>query len=414
MSHPHPSTHREPSGAAAKQSDREMVEAHLDRLRESVVKPAEGSIKYPYCIPGGFYQQQWDWDGFFISLHFAGRKPSQPEYLKYWTLNVLECELPDGDVSSCITPQGPRLAHPSLRLKPFLAQGAELAARLLGDYHWLEARYHDIVRLATRREKTHFNHEFCLFAWEDAMQSGADNNPAVGNSPSTRGTRAGCDINTFFHREYLALARIAKALNKDSDQKRFESMAASLKTAINTHLWDSQSQSYWTLDLQKKTWLTRVSYSNFVPLWTGLASQGDGAAMLEHYLWNEDHLLSPFGLRTLSRTDPDYNNELMVVPYSNWQGPIWPIANYFYFVGLMNYGFQAQASDLIDRLTGLYLRDLDFCDSLHENYDAESGRPLSPSADQSKDGWEGGFVGWNLLLQDMIEMAGGRSNLVKL
>lgn len=44
-----------------------------------VVKPANGFIRHPYCIP----------DGFFIATHLAGRTPPQPEYLKYWTLNFL-------------------------------------------------------------------------------------------------------------------------------------------------------------------------------------------------------------------------------------------------------------------------------------------------------------------------------------
>jgi hypothetical protein len=61
----------------------------FDRLRPMVVKPANGFIRHPCCIPDGFYQQQWDWDDFFIATHLAGRTPPQPEYLKYWALNFL-------------------------------------------------------------------------------------------------------------------------------------------------------------------------------------------------------------------------------------------------------------------------------------------------------------------------------------
>jgi len=104
----------------------------------------------------------------------------------------------------------------------------------------------------------------------------------------------------------------------------------------------------------------------------------------------------------------------MIIPYSNWQGPVWPIANYFYFVGLMNYGFMTEARELVRRLVALYLRDIAFCGSLHENYDAETGQPLAPSVSQSRHGVEGGFVGWNLLLQDMIEMLDGHPNLLEL
>ncbi len=397
---------------AMQSPQRELLLGHLARLRPAVIKPGSGSIQYPYCIPGGFYDQQWDWDGFFIASHLAARNPPQPQYLKYWVLNILASSLPDGDVSACISCDGPRVGHSSLRLKPFLAQGAELAARLLGDYHWIEEHYDEIARMATRRETTHFVEKYGLYVWEDAMQSGADNNPAVGNDPAETKSLLACDINAFIHREYLALARLAARLGRSADQTRYAALAEALRQAIHDHLWDAEAESYWNLHVGTGQWRKCVSYSNFVPLWAGIVPPERAQAMIRRYLWNDEHMLTPYGLRSLSRQDPDYNNVNMIIPYSNWQGPVWPIANYFYFVGLINYGFVDQARNLVERLTELYLRDIEFCDSLHENYCAETGAPIAPSAAQSKNGLEGGFIGWNLLLEDMIEMLGGRPNLL--
>ncbi len=392
----------------------EEVLVQLERLRATSVKPANGYIRYPYCIPGGFYHQQWDWDGFFIACHLAGRVPAQPQYLKYWVFNVLASVLPDGDVAACIAPEGPRIGHPSLRLKPFLAQGAELGARLLDDYSWIEERYDEIVSIATRRETTHFIKRYGLYVWEDAMQSGADNNPAVGNGPESVRKVIACDINAFIYREYLALARMAAKLGKPADASLFAAKAEALLRALNWHLWDAESESYWNLHIDSCEWIRRVSYSNFVPLWAAMAPPNRATAMLRRYLWNEEHMLTPHGLRSLSRQDPEYNNTNVITPYSNWQGPVWPIANYFYFVALMNHECRDEAIDLVRRLSRLYLRDIAFCGSLHENYDAETGLAMAPSAQQSKQGLEGGFIGWNLLLQDMIEMVGGRPNLLEL
>ncbi len=399
-----------PDGAG----ERDLLLAHLDRLRPSVIKPANGHIRYPYCIPGGFYDQQWDWDGFFIASHLAARTPPRAQYLKYWVLNILSSVLPDGEVPACMKPDGAKIGHPSLILKPFLAQGAELGSRLLGDHGWVEEHYETIVRIATRRETTHFIHEYGLYVWDDAMQSGADNNPAVGNDPGAVKAVAACDINAFLHREYLALARLAARLGRKGDQAGFAAKAAALREAIDKHLWDAVAESYWNLHVGTRQWCQRVSYSNFVPLWAGMVPPARAKAMIRRYLWSEVHMLTPHGLRSLSRRDPDYNNSNMIIPYSNWQGPVWPIANYFFFVALMNYGFRDEARDLVGRLTRLYLRDIDFCGSLHENYNAETGQPLAPSALHSKNGREGGFLGWNLLLQDMIEMLGGRPNLLEL
>ena len=392
----------------------QMLLAHLDRLRPVVIQPPAGLIAHPYCIPGGFYNQQWDWDGFFISSHLAGRDPSQPQYLKYWVLNCLASVLPNGDVATCISPEGPRVNHPSLRLKPFLAQGAELGARLLNDYSWIDEHYDEITRISTRWEDTHCIEEYGLFAWDDAMQSGADNNPAVGNDPAELRQIIACDINAFMYREYLALARLAGQLGRHGDQEKFSTKGVALVKALNDHLWDAEGQSYWNLYAGRRSWRKCVSYSNFVPLWAGMAEPTRADAMIRRYLWNEEHLLSPHGLRSLSRQDPCYNNDHMIVPYSNWQGPIWPITNYFYFIALMKHGFRDEARELVRRLTQLFLTDIDFCGSLHENYDAETGASIAPSAAQSKHGVEGGFIGWNLLLQDMIEMVDGQPNLLKL
>jgi alpha,alpha-trehalase len=394
--------------------ERHELLGHLARLRPSVIRPAREFIKYPYCIPGGFYDQQWDWDGFFIASHLAARTPPQPQYLKYWTLNVLHSTLPNGEVAACISPEGPRLGHRSLCLKPFIAQGAELAARLLDDYGWVEEHYEAIVRIATRRDATHFIEAYGLFVWEDAMQSGADNNPAIGNDAKAARAVLACDLNAFLYREYLALARLAAHLSRPDDQARFAAKAAALRQALNQYLWDAESESYWNLHVPSQQWCKRVSYSNFVPLWADMVPHQRAAAMIRRYLWNDEHLLTPHGLRSLSRQDPAYNNRNIIIPYSNWQGPVWPIANYFYFVGLLNHGFRDEAEELVCRLTRLYLRDIAFCGSLHENYDAETGAPLAPSAAQSKHGQEGGFIGWNLLLVDMTEMLDGFQNLLDL
>ncbi len=411
---PRVAPHGGASTSVTDQQERTELLGHLERLRPGVIKPANNFIKYPYCIPGGFYDQQWDWDGFFIASHLAARNPPQPQYLKFWTLNVLASILPDGDVAACITPAGPRLGERSLRLKPFIAQGAELAARLLDDYGWVDEHFEEIAKIATRWETTHFIEAYGLFVWEDAMQSGADNNPAIGNDESALKTVMACDVNAFVYREYLALASLADCLGRGDDHVRYAAKAQALREALNTQLWDAEAESYWNRHALTGQWFKRVSYSNFVPLWAGMVPPERAQAMIRRYLWNERHMLAPCGLRSLSRQDPDYNNANTIIPFSNWQGPVWPIANYFYFVALLQHGFRQEAAELVRRLTRLYLRDIAFCGSLHENYCAETGASLAPSAAQSKQGLEGGFVGWNLLLQDMIEMLDGRPHLLTL
>jgi hypothetical protein len=56
------------------------------KLEPQSIRPAEGYMKYDYLIPGGYYKQMWDWDGFFIGSHLAHQSREQAKYLKGWVL----------------------------------------------------------------------------------------------------------------------------------------------------------------------------------------------------------------------------------------------------------------------------------------------------------------------------------------
>jgi len=49
------------------------------------------------------------------------------------------------------------------------------------------------------------------------------------------------------------------------------------------------------------------------------------------------------------------------------------------------------------------LADIAKWKSMHENYNAETGEGLAPTPEQSPDHVFTGFVGWNLLVKDMLE-----------
>jgi len=118
-------------------------------------------------------------------------------------------------------------------------------------------------------------------------------------------------------------------------------------------------------------------------------------------------MLSGYSLRSLSKQDPDYNNVSMIDPYSNWQGPIWINANYLHFIALKRYGFEKEAAQLAGMLGRMVLADIGKWGAMHENYNAETGEGLAPTADQSPGKVFAGFVGWNLLVQDMLECESG-------
>jgi len=381
----------------------QQIDEVYDNLRPKVIQAPEGYLKYPYLIPAGFYKQMWDWDGFFMGNHFISQ--NQPEYMKYWALNLLAGVDSVGYVSGCATTKGPRPIFGKFSMKPFLSQGVFLAAQKMDDFSWIEEHYQTLMRVLDYRDETQFDTIYGLYYWDNAMQSGADNNPALNYFwEEDHRSFLACDASTFQLRELIAQARIAEKLGHKSDAKMLLEKAENLKDAINKYLWSDDDKMYYNVDRETGAFYKRVSYSSFVPLMQKLASEENGKAMIEKYLISPDHMKAAFGLRSLSLQDPDYNNKNIIVPFSNWQGPVWPIANYIYSIGLKNYGFDQELEWLAFTLGSLMLQDYENCGSLHENYHADTGMPLAPDASHvDKEGNFIGFISWNLCVQNILD-----------
>lgn len=367
------------------------------RYKSYVKRPAQGQLKHDYLVPAGPYQEQWDWDAFFIGMSLLSDIPSEAIYLKNCARNLLEhTNAKTGFTPGLLTPTGrdKRLHH----AKPFLAQMVYFASANLQDFFWVKPYLIRLQRAITYRERHLWSAKYGLGMWHDSMESGADNNPAILNYPL--GTVIGADLNTFIYREYLAMAKIAGALYQKGVAKKFQQKAQGIRAAINKFLWDEQRGSYYNLDTATNKLILRDTYSNFVPLWASLASPERGCCIIRRYLLNPKKMWGKYGIRTLAKDDPSYNNVNMIKPHSNWQGPVWPIANYLYMQALLNYGFKSEALILAEKIVCLCLKDIQKSCGMHENYHAETGQPLAAP----------NFVSWNLLVAQMIPQAQARVN----
>ena len=380
----------------------QRVDQAFGKLQPQVIKPAQGYLAHPYLIPAGYYQDMWDWDGFFIGYHLENA--GQPQYLKWWVLNFAKAVDDKGYVAGRITTQGPSPVFGTFTIKPFLAQGALLAAQGLDDYAWIVPIYAKLKRVIEYRETVAFDTHYGLFYWENAGESGADNSVVLSNDPKRENSIIAADMNTWQLREYLAMSHIAGKLGHRRDETMYQVKAAKLRRNMLKYLWYPADESFWNIVRSTGKPVKRVSFQNFVPLIQGIVPKQDGRAMIKRYLWNEQYMLTAYGLRSLSVQDPDYTNQNMIVPYSNWRGPIWIVANYLYAVALKRYGFAPEARQLAYMMGELTLNDIRENGTMHEDYDADTGAPLAPTPRQSR-GHLLGFVGWDLLVQDMLHGA---------
>jgi alpha,alpha-trehalase len=377
--------------------------ADFTRLAPQTIRPADGYIKYPYLIPAGYYTQMWDWDGFFIGVHWANQDAADAKYLRDWVLGFASSADAEGYVAGCITPKGPRPLFGKFAMKPFLAQGALLASQSLHDYEWLRPVWPAMQRVLEYRKRTQFDAKWGLWFWDNAMQSGADNNAALSNDPKDQSAILAVDASIYAMREYLAMAALADELGDQTQARIYRHEALATRRAILRQLWSAKDGMFWNRRRDTGAIVQTISWSNFLPLVDGLLSRGEGRRMIRLHLLNPAEMRSEYGFRSLSKSEAAYNNEAIIHPYSNWRGPIWINVNFLDWIALRRYGFLSDSRRLAITLAGVLHRDIAKWGSMHEDYSAETGEGLAPTVAQSPGGQFAGFVGWNLLAEDMLQ-----------
>ncbi|MDD8025400.1 MAG: trehalase family glycosidase [Acidobacteriota bacterium] len=374
--------------------DRLAADARLKigGLKSRILRKANGALPYDYIVPNGVYEEQWDWDAFFVGLHLVSADRANGIYLKNWCLNFLRHTEPDGQTPGGIRPWAGRDAR-LYHIKPLMGQAAYYASIALGDFGWIEPVWDKMTRCVTYRERAMSDAATGLVKWWDSMESGADNNASLVRR--YHNSMAAGDVNGFMVLDYRAMAVVAAKLGRKEEAAAFAERARRLAAAVNAVLWDETDATYYTYDAVEKTLVRRDVYSNLIPLWARIAPLERARALIERYVLNPAKLWAPHGVRSLAADDPAYNNENVIKPYSNWQGPIWPHANWMVMHALLHYGYPEAALAVAERVTRLCLKDLDENGMMRENYHADTGAPLAAPD----------FISWNLLVAQMIDEA---------
>lgn len=368
------------------------AEDRIGGLKRRVIRKANGALPYDYIVPNGVYEEQWDWDAFFVGLHLISTDPSDGIYLRNWCLNFLHHTEPDGQTPGGIRPWAGRDAR-LYNIKPLMGQAAFYASRAIGDFEWVRPVWDKMKACVTYRERKMSDPATGLVKWWDSMESGADNNVSLVRR--YHNSMAAGDVNGFMVLDYRAMALVGEAIGQSGDAATFRERARVLADAVNAHLWDTADATYYTYDTVERALVRRDTYSNLIPLWAGIAPPERARPMIERHVLEPKKLWAPHGVRSLAADDPSYNNENVIKPYSNWQGPIWPHANWMVMHALMRYGFPDAALEVAERVTRLCLDDLMNNGMMHENYHADTGAPLAAPD----------FISWNLLVAQMIDEA---------
>lgn len=358
-----------------------------NNVKASIVKPPKGILKYPYLVPSGPYYQLFDWDSYFMGVALSYDHEGKPlettveDFLSFVGRNAADT----GYTPREIAPDG-FWALPEM-CKPFLAQAAYRASLTTGSVAWLRPWYHRLAETLEFWEDTR-QQPNGLFVWFDGVESGVDNNPAVSDKPAL--STEGVDLQCYIYREYVAMSILANKLGYADDAAKYRQKAAVLKHRIQTKMWSASAGTFLNIDARTGKKIDILTWTNFVPLWAGVATKEQARQMVDEHLLNPREFWAPYGIRTLAP-----NQALYDPVHGYWRGPVWVLPNYLLMHGLMNYGYRKQAEELAQRTNRLLVRDLKETGGMNECYNPETGKPEGAPH----------FVSWDLLGEHMLEEA---------
>ncbi|HUY12072.1 MAG TPA: trehalase family glycosidase [Terriglobia bacterium] len=356
-------------------------------LKQNIVKPSQGLLKHQYLVPSGPYFQLFDWDMYFMGVALSYDGVGQPvaDSVKDF-LEFVDADANDqGYTPREIAPDA-LWALPEMS-KPFLAQAALRASLTMDSADWLKPYFTKLEHTVAFWENTRRSPDG-FFRWYNGVESGVDNNPAVSARPAN--VTEGVDLQCYLYREDSALSILAEKLGRQQEAAAYRQKAQDLRTLIQIKMWSDADGMFLNIDSTTGQFVHVKTWTNFVPLWAGVATPAQAQRTIQQHLLNPREFWSVYGVRTLAPDEPLYN------PRSGyWRGPIWVISNYLLMHGLMNYGFKQQARELAGHTVRLLIHDLRTTGGMNECYNPDTGQPTAG----------GHFLSWDLLGEHMIQEA---------
>ena len=386
--------------------DNTIQEYALQNYKKMLREP-EGNLKYKFLVPGSVYAQQlWDWDSWLANVairQFA--KDDICEYERGCILNFLEYIDEQGRIPVVIKPDtmGPDYNKMVANVhKPCLAQHAAFIIQQQQDAEWLRRYFKKMLRFVDYYME-HCRHSSGLYYWINDMAIGVDNDPCTFYRPQN--SSGSIYLNCLMYKEVEAVCYIGKRL--DVDVTKYEAEKEHLKTAVQNLCYDERDRFFYSVDLNlmpidlskgvhsgaPRTWeclIQRIGvWSGLMALWSGIATP-EQADKVEKRLLADDSIWAKYGIRSLAKYEKMYTVKATHNP-SCWLGPVWGIANYMTFRGLVKYGYREEATELARKTVTMLREDIKQCGEMHEYYHPDTGEPIMNP----------GFQNWNLLAVNM-------------
>jgi glycogen debranching enzyme len=198
----------------------------------------------------------------------------------------------------------------------------------------------------------------CEWGGEAVLESVRDGKVAVWDKVGYPSNFEAVDLNCMLVMEEKSLAAMAAELGNSGDAKKWQEEAAERTKKINATMWDETTGFYYNVGKKDHKFtfkdpndLKREEIIGFLPLWAGVADSMQ-AKKLVRRLTDPKKFWRPYGVPSLSADDSYYD------PKGYWNGPVWVQWDYLIELGLLNYGYKAEAKELVHRVAASMIAQL--------------------------------------------------------
>ena len=140
-----------------------------------------------------------------------------------------------------------------------------------------------------------------------------------------------------------ALEQIGDVLGEDTSE--IKEWTLKVKNAINTKLWDEDSQMYGDYDLKGGQLIVNNTIASYAPLFVTIPSSERAKFMVSTLTSPQDYWPgNGYPLCSVSMRDAKTFN-----PVRYWRGPSWININWLMIKGLKAYGYEKEAENLVEK-----------------------------------------------------------------
>jgi len=348
-------------------------------MMQQVFYPAEGKSSYPYYV---FSREPvWGWGHggqvFHESLTMLALALQDPELAMNSQRVFMERQYESGYIN--------------YRTGSYLDEIIEYEGELTSSapwYAWINWEVYKITQDKVFLEEVYESskkfYEFyignrdkdgdglCEWGGHAVLESVRDASVAVWDEVGWPANFEAVDLNAMLVMEAKSLEQMALTLGETEDAVHWKADYDKRTMLINATFWDEETGFYYNADkkdndftFEKPDDLKRMEIIGFLPLWAGIANEQQAARLVTH-LTNPNKFWRPYGVPSLAADDPFYNDK------GYWNGPVWVEWDYLIQRGLQQYGYEAEAKELVSRVAKGMAQQLKVNHNLWEFYSPDT------------------------------------------